>query len=302
MSKTWTKNVTCISLSHLFLQLSTLILLPILPFIIHFQAKVTLLEAALVMGLFAVSLVIVGPFLSFLTEKFYRKRLAMFALLFFTLSTLGFIYVNNLTMAIVLRSLQGFFGGIAVSELTTLSIDVSAVGKREKVNLIMHNAHRIAIILAPIIIFTIYFVCPEIQNTALLHDMLYLSAGLSALSILLLFPVKVCFRAPINIKLLSLDRFLLCQSLSYVLIVVALAMIMGVVYALFPLFDHQLFQGLFIYIVSGLIVIGILIILRFVFLDVIRQCNHCQRSTANATFYLAWEIGIALGLIIGYFI
>lgn len=300
MHKIWTKNVTCISLSHLLLQLSTLILLPVLPFIIQKQIGGTLLESALIMSVFAISLFVVGPFLSFLTEKFYRKRLALFSLLLLTISTISYMYVNTIELIILLRVLQGLSSGIAISELTTLSIDVTTSGQRDKVNLMMHNAHRIALAFSPIIVLGLYYLFPKLGNDTFFQDMLYISAGCSGMSLLLLLPVTVFFRAPLATQLLSLDRFLLCKGWGDILLILGLSILLGLVYALFPLFDHRVFQGLFMFVFSGLLILGVLIIIRFVFLDVIKQCDHCQRSTANTTFYLAWEIGLALGIIVGY--
>ena len=56
-----------------------------------------------------------------------------------------------------------------------------------------------------------------------------------------------------------------------------------------------LYLGLFMFIGFGLGIIGSRFLLFF-----IKLSRHCQRGTAQSTFFLAWEFGLALGIALGY--
>ena len=118
------------------------------------------------------------------------------------------------------------------------------------------------------------------------ETVVYLAVATGVLSMYFASRVYVAFRAPIGMKLCSLDRFFLPRAWVPALNMLLIAFVPGVLLPLLYIGDYITFSAL-----------AILAFLTGAFIRMfVKLSHHCQRGTANTTCYLAMETGIFAGL------
>ena len=347
--KLWTRDFIRMYLSNLLLFASLYMLLPILPMYIVDKFGTSLSVAGLILSLFAVSLVLVGPFYSYLIDAYKRKNVCMLSFLLVIAILCGYTLVGSLLWMVVLRMVQGGLFGITTSMSSTLAIDITTSMRRSEGNTCFGWAARLGMVVGPMI-GLLLFRYEGIQTV------LYASIVLGVIGLLFVSLIHVTFRAPIGASLCSMDRFFLPRGWLPALNLVLISFIFGMLLTTINMYTQSvhmqdltdlffcLLAGGFIFamaanklmfenadvrakIVSGLILMGaslLLLITHNVQLSIVsaavlmgaglgltasdfllifvKLSEHCQRGTANTTYLLAWEIGVALGIAIGCYL
>lgn len=335
-SKLWTPAFIKMCAGNMLLFASLYMLLPLFPLYLTEKFGVSFLTAGWVIGLFAISLFIFGPFFNYLVDTYRRKSICLMSLLAITAIVAGYPMVGALLWIVLLRIIQGVFAGLAMMSLgSTLAIDITPSLRRSDANTSIARCGRVGMAFGPmagLLICQVYG-----YEAAFLA-----SASACLLAAILIFTLHVPFRAPIGSSLCSTDRFFLTKgwllSVNLILITAILGIILANVHSY--LFYLMMASGIVIAIyanslvfaeadirariVSGLILMVAALLLlatrqeqsafitgallagtglglaSFHFLlMLIRISEHCQRGTANTTYAFAWEIGVALGIFIG---
>lgn len=204
--KLWTHDFINLYISNFLLYTCLYMLLPVLP--IHWADEygISFLLAGLILSSFGLSIFLFGPLYSYLIDAYKRKYICVWSFLAIIAITVSYAYVNTLTGIIFLRIFQGTLFGVTLMALgSTLAIDITAAARRSEANNCFAWAGRLGIILGPAIGLFIFY-------TQGFEIMLYSSAALGILGILLVSSVHVAFRAPIGSPLFSSDRFWLFKG------------------------------------------------------------------------------------------
>ena len=209
--KLWHREFWQLAIANLFLSMSVYMLIPVLPLWLMQEENFSLLETGLSMGVFALGLYLLGPFVSFLVQHYRRNQVCLWSIILLIASEGVLWYINTLKSEFVefgLIMLQRFsFGalfGLAQMVLaSTLVIDTCESFQRTEAN---HSASwfgRFAFSLGPL-------------AGILLHrqwgfdTVIMVAMGLAFAALLLIRMVDFPFRAPEDhVHLFSCDRFLL---------------------------------------------------------------------------------------------
>ena len=204
----WNKNFVLLITSNILLYIGVYMLFPVLHTRIMDSWGFTSEESALVsMGLFGLSMFLPGLFNNYLVDTFRRKSVCTRSILLFALLGIAYPYADELWMLCALRILQGAFFGIAMMVTgSTLVIDVTPSSYRSKANMMFALSGAFGAVVGA-------FLGAYLEPDFSLENLIYISAALNCFSLLLVSMIKVCFRAPMHVSLLSLDRFILVRNI-----------------------------------------------------------------------------------------
>lgn len=299
-----------------------------------------------IIAVFAVGILVVGWFTSYLIQRFRRTRVCMLAILGFLLCLMvpqlaGWGNEGSLVQVLLyVRLASGICAGLAQMVIvSTLIIDTCEANQRTEANYAVGWFMRFALALGPFVaLLAIRFGgLPAAGWTAVCE---------AAVALLLVAATNLPFRTPgDNMSLLSLDRFFMPRSwllaVNLLLVVIAVGMVVAVKINN-PHFFASMMVGFmlavlaekFVFVNAELVseaVAGMLLILfaqlimltntgisvffpplliglgiglvgsRFL-LFFIKLSDHCQRGTSQSSYFVVWEIGLALGLMNGFYL
>lgn len=333
----WHKDFWLMAIASLLIAMAATMLIPSLPKWMLFVQGLSADETGYCMGAFALGLFLPGAFCSYLVQRFRRNVVCVWSVLLFALSVGLPAYATHIPFVwmLALRVVQGAFFGLAQMVLaSTLIIDTCESSQRTEAN---HSASwfgRFALSLGPMAALLV----AQFTDDQVVLLVSAGCCVLTALFVLMVkFPFRAPIDNP---HLFSLDRFLLVHGVPLLLNLLPLTIATGMIMSLplDATFYGQMMVGFllsllaerFVFaeaelkseIVSGAVLMtaALLVILfaptsplaspllalglgivgaRFLLLF-IKLSRHCQRGTAQSTFLLGWESGIALGVGIGY--
>ena len=333
----WHKDFWLMAMASLLLAMAATILIPSLPKWMLFVQGLSATETGYCMGAFALGLFLPGAFCSYLVQRFRRNVVCVWSVLLFALSVGLPAYATHIPYVwmLALRVVQGVAFGLAQMVLaSTLIIDTCESSQRTEAN---HSASwfgRFALSLGPMAALLV----AQFTDDQVVLLVSAGCCVLTALFVLMVkFPFRAPIDNP---HLFSLDRFLLVHGVPLLLNLLPLTIATGMIMSLplDATFYGQMMVGFllsllaerFVFaeaelkseVVSGTVLMtaALLVILfaptsplaspllalglgivgaRFLLLF-IKLSRHCQRGTAQSTFLLGWESGLALGVGIGY--
>lgn len=333
----WHKDFWLMAIASLLIAMAATMLIPSLPKWMLFVQGLSADETGYCMGAFALGLFLPGAFCSYLVQRFRRNVVCVWSVLLFALSVGLPAYATHIPFVwmLALRVVQGAFFGLAQMVLaSTLIIDTCESSQRTEAN---HSASwfgRFALSLGPMAALLVAQFTDDMVVLLVSAGCCVLTA---LLVLMVKFPFRAPIDNP---HLFSLDRFLLVHGVPLLLNLLPLTIATGMIMSLplDATFYGQMMVGFllsllaerFVFaeaelkseIVSGAVLMtaALLVILfvptsplaspllalglgivgaRFLLLF-IKLSRHCQRGTAQSTFLLGWESGIALGVGIGY--
>ncbi|MDN3428113.1 MFS transporter [Microbacterium sp. APC 3898] len=118
----WTKSFINISVSTFFIFVVFYALLTFTPLYVLNDLGGTATEGGLAVSAFLLSAIIMRFFAGMILEKFGKKKILIFSLFLFTVSTVLYVFVGSFTVLLLLR----FFQGIWFSLLTTVAGAIAA--------------------------------------------------------------------------------------------------------------------------------------------------------------------------------
>lgn len=323
--------------ANLLLCMSMTMLIPTVPAWLLYHEGLTTVETGLAMGAFGLGVFLPGPLCSYLVQRFRRNMVCVWSILTLAVVTLIPVYITHIPFlwAVLLRGVQGMTYGLALIVLSsTLIIDTCESFQRTEANHSSTWFGRFALSLGP----TLGLLITQQLDMKMVFWASAVCCLLSALLIMLVhFPFRV---PSDHVCKFSFDRFLLVQGwpllLNFVPITIAVGMLLSLplsldYYAMMMIgFLMALLAQRFVFpdaelkseIVSGLLLMmGGILIMRFIpasllcspliglgvgimstrfLLFFIKLSRHCQRGTAQSTFLMGWEVGLALGIGFGF--
>lgn len=230
--KLWHREFWQLAVANLFLSMAVYMLIPVLPVWLMEEENFSPVETGMSMGVFAFGLYLLGPFCSFLVQRYRRNMVYHWAILAL-IACLGCLwYIDTLKsefvefwLILLQRFVLGASFGLAQMVLSsTLVIDTCESYQRTEAN---HSASwfgRFALSLGPLAGILIMRLWDF--NTVIIVAM-----GCAAFALVLISLVEFPFRAPEeHTHLFSNDRFILGQGwilfINLLLITLALGMML----------------------------------------------------------------------------
>ncbi len=323
--------------ANMLLGMSVTMLIPTLPLWMLYQEGLTSVETGIAMALFGVGVFMPGGLCSYLVQHYRRNCVCIWAIAFLVVTILLPLYLRPVSpvVAMTIRFGQGVAFGLAQLVLaSTLVIDTCESFNRTEANHAATWFGRFALSLGPALGLVVY----QVADIRLVLWCAAACGALAALLILTIrFPFRV---PSDHVYTFSLDRFLLLRGWPLLLNMVPVMLAVGMLFSMpLPLFFYAwmmvgfllaLLAQRFVFpdaelkseVVSGmLMMISALLIMLFAptsvlaspllglglgimgsrfLLFFIKLSRHCQRGTAQSTFLLGWEIGLAFGIGMGY--
>lgn len=335
-------------------------LIPTLPTSLSVEFGLTPAIIAAIMCIPGATIFSLGPFCSFLTQKYRRNTVCIISICIIAATLIATSYTmdesiiaggykENAIILILSRGILGAFFGLSLMILnSTLIIDCCSSPKRTQANAITAWIHLLSIPLGIILgIVT--------KRETNIQDVFYISAGMCTIAVLLILSIRFPFKAPEEtLKKVSLDRFLATNSLPFIASLLPLSVCLGLclsnltniksttsfasgfIIAILTLlashhkgnknerkfsvsknglsrtglagylllaisvviisqFDYMRHQG-FHLILLCILGLSLTLVLSNIHLCLIEGADHCQRGSAESSYFLTLELGIYIGI------
>jgi len=220
-------NYLQICLGNFLLFVARYMLLPVLPSVMANRLGASLALTGSLFIFLTAGMFIVGPFYSYIVDAYKRKYVCVFSFAFMLLATIACMWVTTTTEFLLLCVLHGMAFGLATTSGITLAIDLTNPNCRSVSNIIFGWTSRLGMMFG--IAVGIYLFMLKGFDTVI-----YVSAAVGALGILLFLMLYVPFRAPIGTKFCTTDRFLLSRGWVPMLNMILIAFVLGVLIPLVP--------------------------------------------------------------------
>lgn len=220
----WNRNFSLLIAANILLYIAVYMLFPLIHRWMIQAWSCSELQAAGVTAVFGIALFLPGAFNNYLVDTFSRKNVCTRSIMLLALVGILYPYVSSVEMVVLLRILQGaLFGIVLMATGSTLAIDVTPSNNRNAANRVFTWSSIVGM-LSGIIIGI------EGGNDLSFDTLLYFSAFLCAVAIVLVSMVTVCFRAPLDLPLCSFDRFILFRTLLPGINMMTVPMVLGMLF------------------------------------------------------------------------
>ena len=230
--------------------------------------------------LFAVGMVLPGPFGAHLMERRSRKEIFLKALLVLgPLATLGYVVAADLRLILAMQLLQGMAFGVSQTALgTTLVNDILLSKQRNKGDIIYGWAGRIGI---PLGLFLGYV----LSITISLQQAYWWVLVPCALSFVLVAQTTVPIKAPVKVSVITFDRFFLPSSIPLGLSMFAAPWTLGRIAGVLPHSSSWLLSSAYVCLSLGVL---------FAFLMQIFIQRRVEQRKLMTVGYLTIIVGLVL--------
>lgn len=221
-------------IANFLLSASVYMQIPVMPQWLEASMGFTAMETGVSMGIFGIGIFAIGPVCSYLVQRYRRNLVCIWAIAAMAICIGILYYIDRMGNAwmvfyaiLIQRFTLGAFFGLAKMILSsTLIIDTSESFQRTEANYISAWFSRFALSIGPMVSLVTYSIL-DFRGTVIV------SAVCALVSIVLIKAVKFPFRAPEdNIKMFSLDRFFLPQSILLFLNLMIITVVVGLVFTL----------------------------------------------------------------------
>lgn len=219
-NKLWTLHFVRICLANLLLFVSLYMLYPVLPVVMAGRLGVPISQTGIIYVLFALAMLLIGPFHNYLIDVYKRKYVCILSLGVMIAATAGLSLVRDMTQLLLLCVVQGISFGLTTTAGITLAIDITTTTSRSAGNILFSWAARLGMLIGIALGVMAY-------RMHGFESVLYLSVAIGGVALLVIAGVYVPFRAPIATKVCSCDRFLLLRGWVPALNLMMIAFIPG---------------------------------------------------------------------------
>ena len=219
-TKLWTLHFMRICLANLLLFISLYLLYPVLPVMMASRLGVPVSQTGVIFILFTLAMFLSARSMPIWSMFTSGNIYVCFRLGLMVAATAGYTLVQNATHLLMLCIVQGLSFGMAATAGITLAIDITNSTFRSSGNVVFSWAARLGMIIGAALGVYLF-------RTHGFETLLYVAVALGALGILFVSRVYVPFRAPIGMKVCSMDRFLLPRGLIPAFNLILIAFIPG---------------------------------------------------------------------------
>ena len=265
--------------ANLLLFASVYMLFPVLSFVMPEQLGMSVSRTGDMFLAFIAAMFAAGPFHAYLCDEYKRKNVLLSSAFVMLAAMAGYAFADSYLKLMLLASVQGVCFGLATTAGITVAIDITTSTRRSAGNLVYAWSARLGMLAGACAGFLLY----DLYG---FRTVVYTAVAVGVLGMYFASRVYVAFRAPIGLRLCSLDRFLLPRAWVPALNMLLIAFVPGVLLPLLYIGDYIAFLAL-----AALVFLTLPFTRMFVKLS-----HHCQRGTGNTTCYLVMETGLLAGL------
>ncbi|MBR1545369.1 MAG: MFS transporter [Prevotella sp.] len=229
--KLWHREFWQLAIANLLLSLSVYMLIPVLPIWLTQEENFSQMETGLSMGVFALGLYLLGPFVSYLVQHYRRNKVCLWAIIGLIACQGMLWYIDTLKsefaefwLILLQRFVLGALFGLAQMVLaSTLVIDTCESFQRTEAN---HSASwfgRFALSLGPL-------AGVVVMSQWGFESVILASMGSAAVALLLIRMIDFPFRTPEDhVHIFSCDRFILNQGGMLFLNLLLISLSLGII-------------------------------------------------------------------------
>ena len=265
--------------ANLLLFASVYMLFPVLSFVMPEQLGMSVSRTGDMFLAFIAAMFAAGPFHAYLCDEYKRKNVLLSSAFVMLAAMAGYAFADSYLKLMLLASVQGVCFGLATTAGITVAIDITTSTRRSAGNMIYAWSARLGMLAGACAGFLLY----DLYG---FRTVVYAAVAVGVLGMYFASRVYVAFRAPIGMRLCSLDRFLLPRAWIPALNMLLIAFVPGVLLPLLYIGDYIAFLAL-----AALVFLTLPFTRMFVKLS-----HHCQRGTGNTTCHLVMETGLLAGL------
>ncbi|RNF39145.1 MFS transporter [Planococcus salinus] len=151
----WTRSFINISISTFFLFAVFYALLTFTPIYVLDGLDGTAAEGGFTASIFLVSAIIIRFFAGLILEKYGKKRILVFSVLMFALSTVLYIFIDSLTMLLLLRFFHGIWFGLVTTVAGAIAADIVPPERRGEGLGYYGIAMNLAVVAGPFLALTL---------------------------------------------------------------------------------------------------------------------------------------------------
>ncbi len=269
--------------ANMLLHAALYTLVPLLPFAMAARLDIPVGEAWWGYASFAVGCAVAALFNAWLCDTYKRKYVFMLSAVALAVCCAAMLVADSSVLFRVLMAAAGACYATASASGITVSIDITESSRRSVANR-AYSLSACVGLLVGLGVGTGFFRLWGFETCV------YIAAGALLAAAMLVGRVYVAFRAPVGVCLVSMDRFFLPRA--WVLFVNV-----GVFFSVAGLLAPLAVGGnKAVFVVMALLSAAIMPLTRMF----VKLSHHCQRSTANATCYMAVNAGLLGGMSVAF--
>lgn len=219
----WTPDFIKAFASNILMFFAMYSLVPIFPFYVISELKVTESIAGVLLSVFTIATLAIRPFSGYLVDTFARKPLYILCYGVFMSLFASYHFALTLTLFVIMRVLQGVAFGISSVSVNTIAVDILPTQQRGKGIGYFGMGANIAMSIGPMAGLFLY-------TSYSFHAVFWMSMLASVLGFILAMtitaPKKIAQPAK---EILSLDRFFLIKGLPQFVVLATASFGYGVV-------------------------------------------------------------------------
>lgn len=151
----WTKDFINISISTFFIFALFYALLTFIPIYVLDGLGGTAAEGGFSASIFLISAIIIRFFAGLILEKYGKKKILVFSMLMFALSTILYVFADNLTALLLLRFFHGIWFGLATTVAGAIAADTVPPERRGEGLGYYGIAMNLAVVAGPFLALTL---------------------------------------------------------------------------------------------------------------------------------------------------
>ena len=207
--------------ANLLLFASVYMLFPVLSFVMPEQLGVSVSRTGDMFLAFIAAMFAAGPFHAYLCDEYKRKNVLLSSAFVMLAAMAGYAFADSYLKLMLLASVQGVCFGLATTAGITVAIDITTSTRRSAGNMIYAWSARLGMLAGACAGFLLY----DLYG---FRTVVYAAVAVGVLGMYFASRVYVAFRAPIGMRLCSLDRFLLPRAWVPALNMLLIAFVPGV--------------------------------------------------------------------------
>jgi len=208
-------------------------LMPTMPVYLVEELGIETSKVGMALSSYTIGLLCIRPFSGYLVDCFSRKTLYLFAFTLFASLFIGYLLATPVVMVMLVRFLQGCFGGMSSVAGNTIAIDVIPSKRRGEGMGFYGLTINLAMSLSPLVAIAVY-------DSQGFHPLVMTGLVIAFIGVLSVSMIRYPKREKVKRPPFSLDRFILVKALPAALAYMLVAIPYGMVISFVVLYGKEI--------------------------------------------------------------
>lgn len=234
LPKLWTANFLLSCFSSFLMAFAFYLVGSVMPFYISTSFGTNDAETGLILASYITASLAVRPFSGYLVDRFPRKKILIYSLLFFVILFYGYMQAKTLLLLVVFRVLHGFTWSTSTTANSTLTIDIIPSERRGEGIGYYGLTSTLAMSIGPMLGLMLYDHYPVEVN-------FYFAIFFGITALILALLIKAPYIQPnLEKQPISLDRFILIKAIPIGINLLGIGICYGALFAFAALYGKEL--------------------------------------------------------------